>query len=856
MTYSSFFRTEITSQLPAKLSALADLAADLRYSWHHDVRSLFANLDPVLWEECGHNPKVFIRRVAQEKLDRAAVNHSFLARYSRVVANAEAYAAQEMREELKECLDVDRDLVAYFCAEFGLHESLPIYSGGLGILAGDHCKAASDLGIPFVAVGMLYRQGYFHQQIDGNGQQQAIYPVNNLDDLPVERACGPSGEPLKVRIELPEGTVHLQIWLAKVGHIKLVLLDSDVPENSEQCRNITFQLYGGDRVMRIQQEIVLGIGGVKALRALALEPTVWHINEGHAAFLVLERAREYIEQGFSFAEAWEMTAAATLFTTHTPVAAGHDIFDHDLVMEYFHHRIASMQLDHDSFLALGKAGAEAVGFNMTTLALKGSRFHNGVSAVHGGVASANERALWPELEPEENPIGYVTNGVHANTFIAQQWLSLFETRFPDWRNELTNPEYWDCIKSIPDHRFWSVRRECKSELISFLRERITIQLERNSRSENEIHQLTQYLNERAEEILVIGFARRFATYKRALLLFQDMERLRKLLIDQERPIMFVFAGKAHPADEPGQALIREIYRHMMNPEWMGKILMVEDYDLALARRLVSGVDVWLNNPAYPMEASGTSGEKAGMNGVINLSVTDGWWAEGYNGRNGWAIYPHDPRLSFKERDDAESAALYRLLEEEVIPQFYAFECKGYSERWVAMAKQSMMSIIPRFCAERMLLDYVNQYYAPATRARRRLLAQEAKLARELAQWKQKIRAGWHDVSVTVVELPPAQLAQGDAFRVTAAVTLGSLQPSDLRVECVIGKFSLEGHFQAVMTTQLTPQEPLASESQVLFSAEIRPVLQGRIAYRIRAYPYHEALTHQFEMGLMRYAQDE
>lgn len=848
----TIFTLEVTPVVPPELARLQELASDLRYGWERDIRSLYASLDHPLWEESGHNPKVFMRRISSEKLRKAVNNPSYMARYSRVIAAADNYDGRKLRKELEPYLDKDQDLIAYFCAEFGLHESLPIYSGGLGILAGDHCKSASDLSLPFVAVGMLYRQGYFTQQIDQYGRQQAIHYTSFLNDLPVTKAVSESGEPLQISINMPRGELKLQIWLATVGHIRLVLLDSDLPENSEEYRDVTFRLYGGDITMRIQQEIVLGIGGVRALRALNLAPSVWHINEGHAAFMVLERCREFMRQGRDFRTAWELTASGTLFTTHTPVPAGHDIFESDLLLEYFGHWLDELKLSREELLDLGRANTELHGFNMTSLALHGSRFHNGVSAIHGGVASQNESAIWPELDPPENPISHVTNGVHASTFLAQEWQQLFDARFPDWRSELTHAEYWNRIDDISDHKFWSVRRECKGNLLRYVKKRVTRQCRRNRRSENEINSRTHWLEERGEEALVIGFARRFATYKRALLLFNDMNRLGKILENNDRPVIFVFAGKAHPADHPGQALIESIYQYSQNPAWQGKLLLVEDYDLALARKLIAGVDVWLNTPAYPMEASGTSGEKAGMNGVLNLSVMDGWWDEGYNGDNGWAIYPQHTDHSPEARDSGEADVLYSLIENEIVPLFYDRDGHGYSEEWVRRSKASMKSIVPQYCSERMVVDYVQKFYSKAAGHHRKLLADDARVAQALADWKQRIRQQWPNVVIELVACPPGSVQAGEAVTLSVRVTLGALNASDVMVECVTGSEKADGQFEVETNYSLRCENPMET-GQAIYSLQLNEELHGMITYRLRAYPSHSMLGHPLEMGLMRYA---
>ncbi|HEY5790217.1 MAG TPA: alpha-glucan family phosphorylase, partial [Gammaproteobacteria bacterium] len=628
------FSIEVQPTLPERLARLEELASDLLYSWDREVRGLFWRLDAALWENCHHNPRIFLRRVAQARLDAAARDRVFLEDYARVISSYDSYHREASRSDLELVLNPAEDLVAYFCAEFGFHESCPIYSGGLGILAGDYCKAASDLGLPFVAVGLLYRQGYFTQTIDAHGNQVAHYTPIRFSDLPVRRATAADGSPLEVELQLPGRVLRLNVWLAKAGHIQLVLLDSDRPENSDDDRAITYQLYGGDEQTRIQQEMVLGIGGVRALDKLGLRPTVWHINEGHAAFSILERCREAVAGGLPFAAALELVAAGTVFTTHTPVPAGHDIFPRQLVEQYLGDYAAGLGLDLGQFIALGTHGDDRERFNQTALALRGSRFHNGVSAIHGAVAARMEAYAWAQVPPAENPLTHVTNGVHVPTFLAREWVNLFDMRFSgQWRSELLNEEYWERIDELPDHSFWSLRQSLKSEMLADVRRRAIAQHRRNGLGPGQVERLVRHLDPDDPEVLTVGFARRFATYKRATLWFSDAERLARLLNHPERPAVLIFAGKAHPRDIPGQDLIRAIHGFAQRPEFEGRIILLEGYDMALARKLVAGCDVWANTPEYPLEASGTSGQKAGINGVINLSVLDGWWGEGYNGDN-------------------------------------------------------------------------------------------------------------------------------------------------------------------------------------------------------------------------------
>lgn len=844
------YSLEVQPRIPERLSRLTDLANDLLYSWDRQVRGLFYRLDPQLWEACGHNPKVFLRRVSQDRLEEAAQDRIFLEEYSRAVSVYDTYHQDHMPTGVHEHLDPGKDLVAYFCAEFGFHESLPIYSGGLGILAGDHCKAASDLYLPFVAVGLLYRQGYFTQTIDGHGNQVAHYTPTNFADLLISPAVDAEGAEVHVRVDIAGRQVMLKVWQAKAGHITLYLLDSDLPQNSEHDRSITYQLYGGDAHTRIQQEIALGIGGVRALRALGLQPNAWHINEGHAAFQILERCRELVAQGMEFDAALELVAAGTVFTTHTPVAAGHDIFDYDLISNHFDGYIKELGISREQFLRLGDGADHHSGFNMTTLALRGSRFHNGVSRIHGGVASHMESYVWPQVPPEENPIRYVTNGIHVPTFLAREWASVFDMRFGgEWRNELLSEEYWERIDHIPDHSFWSLRQSLKSELINDVRQRVVLQYRRNGASDAQIRRVTRHLDPDDTDVLILGFARRFATYKRATLLFSDPERLARLLNQKQRPVVLVFAGKAHPSDMPGQHLIQVIHEFSRKPEFEGKILLLEGYDLALARKLVTGVDVWLNNPEYPLEASGTSGQKAGINGVINLSVLDGWWGEAYNGENGWAIAPHGPQHDAEFRNREESRELLDILEHEVIPLYFHRNGHGYSEGWVRMSKQSMKTILPRFNAQRMVMDYVRDYYGRAVRQGERLAAERARPARELAAWKKKIRERWPKVRLRRSDDSPTAIPAGTRFPIRVRARLEGLSPEDLRVECLVGVEQRDGRFDLHRSYLLEPSGA-AADGEVEFAIDLEPPLSGLQHYKLRMYPYHALLSHPFETGFM------
>ncbi|MGM0476627.1 MAG: alpha-glucan family phosphorylase [Pseudomonadota bacterium] len=845
----SLFTLEVQPRTPEGLERLHDLADDLLYSWDRQVRGLFYRLDASLWEACGHNPKVFLRRVSQETLEQASRDRIFMEDYNRVLSVYDTYHQEGMRSHIQPYLDPEKDLVAYFCAEFGFHESFPIYSGGLGILAGDHCKAASDLGLPFVAVGLLYRQGYFTQTIDNGGHQVAHYTPTDFGSLPVHLCRDASGNGIRVEVELPGRVVQLQVWRAKAGHITLYLLDSDLPENSEADRSITYQLYGGDIETRIQQECCLGIGGVRALRALGLEPTVWHINEGHSAFQILERCRELVNQGESFDVALEAVGGGTVFTTHTPVPAGHDIFSREMTSNYFSNYSDELGIDIERFLELGSTPDEGDSFNMTALALRGSRFHNGVSRIHGGVAAETEANIWPEIPASENPIRYVTNGVHVPTFLAREWSNLFDMRLREWRSELLNEGFWKAIDDIPDHRYWSLRQSLKTELLEDVVARAEEQYRRNGFSEAMIKRITRLARQSESDALVIGFARRFATYKRATLIFSERERLKRILNDTDRPVLFVFAGKAHPKDKPGQELIRRIHEMALDPDFIGRILILEGYDMALARKLVTGVDVWLNTPEYPMEASGTSGQKAGVNGVLNLSVLDGWWGEGYSGDNGWAIVPHEPGFDPEYRDHEEARDLLDILIHQVVPLYYQRNNHGYSAGWVAKSKAAMRTIIPRFNAQRMVMDYVRDFYSPAREQNARFMTNELKAARTLAEWKANVRAAWDGVWMRREAEPPSSLHHGDSLTLRVRVHLNGLEPDDVTLECLVAPARNDGLFETAERFVLSPEKTL-EDGEYLFSVEMQPRLPGLQYYKIRLYPSHEWCSHPLELGRM------
>jgi glycogen phosphorylase len=843
------YSLEVNPILPESLVRLDELAGNLWYSWDRPTRELFERLYPSLWNAVGHNPKAFLRRVDERRLLSAASDPVFRSNFDDALAAYDAYLSASARGDVQQPFQAG-DLIAYFCAEFGFHESLPIYSGGLGILAGDHCKAASDMGVPLVGIGLLYRQGYFFQTIDGEGNQRATYADSDFSELPVELVTVEGGADMRVSVELPGRTVALRIWRTRVGRVQLFLLDTDVPENDDRDRGITYRLYGGDRTMRIEQEILLGVGGVRALAQLGLEPTVWHMNEGHAAFLVLERIRALRRAGLDFATALEAVAVNTVFTTHTAVPAGHDHFPDEMLAGYFAGYSRELGIDDDTLLALGHTPASDE-FDMTALAVRGSRFHNGVSRLHGQVSATMLQDLWPQIPAQENPIDHITNGVHVPTFLSLEWVDAFD-RFlgPDWHQRIGDPEKWRTIDDLPDEAFWSVHQFLKSRMLQTLQQRVREQHFRNQGSESQLDRLLEHADPLDPNVLTIGFGRRFATYKRATLLFENLEWLERLLSDAKRPVLFVFAGRAHPADVPGQDVIRTIAKFARSPALEGKLLLVEGYDLWLARALVSGVDVWLNNPVHPLEASGTSGMKAGMNGVINLSVLDGWWAEGYDGNNGWAIKPAAHTMDQAHRNLEESRALYEILQDQVIPMYYDRDGNGRPSQWIGLAKRSIASILPRYNAARMVGEYVSKFYGSAADHGRRYRDASYAAAKDVAAWKARVRAAWPGVALRRVDLPQARLKFGQSLRLELVVTLNGLAPQDVVVELLLSAPDFEAAEDPPRRYRFVADGPVDSSERQRFVLELAPEVCGRLDYRIRVYPWHELLAHPFELGLM------
>lgn len=845
------YQLEVQANLPKELTELHDLADNLIYSWDRRVRRVFRYMDPELWDRSNHRPKVLLKWISQSRLEELRQDRNFFDEFQHALAvhRSQLSKTENPHPDIAPTLRASSSLIAYFCAEFGLHESLPIYSGGLGILAGDHLKAASELGLPLVAVGLMYHQGYFTQHVDSEGKQHARAKAHQLDTLPIRLVRDASGDPVTVTVPFPDREIQVQIWQASVGHLPLYLLDTDVAANQAKDRSLTNQLYGGDHTTRLAQEWVLGIGGVKALRALNKSPSAWHINEGHAAFSILERTREWVETGLDFETALETVASATLFTTHTPVPAGHDIFTTEEMAHQLGPLADLMQVPVKRLLALGSASKSEHQFNMTSLGLQGSRFHNGVSEIHGRVASHMEARHWADIPAEENPITYVTNGVHVLTFLAREWANLFDTRYHGWRDRVTDKQYWRThVDKIPDPNYWNIRQLIKTEMLQFITNVLRKQYLRNLVGDVHTERLLLNLSpSNSEQPLVIGFARRFATYKRATLIFRDLGRLARLLNNPEMPVVLLFAGKAHPADQPGQELIRQIIEVSRQAPFAGKVFYIEDYDLALARHLVAGVDVWLNNPEYPLEACGTSGQKAGINGVLNVSILDGWWAEAFDGKNGWGITPIQ-NATAEARDAAEAENLMEILEHEVIPLYFDRDGVGYSHEWIKRSKAAMASIIPAHSAHRMLLDYCNQFYIPAIKRNQMVSAEENRVAIELTQWKHKIHAAWPKIHLVRLHNPIEYLNNNEVFHLQVEMFLDGLNADDIRIECMLGYETATDNFEKLICYSLEFTKNI--NDNCLFELNVPLTENGLFKYELRLYPTHPALAHPFEMGYM------
>jgi glycogen phosphorylase len=702
--------------LPYRIRRLADVACNLWFSWHSHALWLFQSLDPKLWDDVSHNPVRLLFEIDSQRLEEVTADPEYIKQYDTVISAFDHYMSDKETWFTRQYPKLQNRLIAYFSMEFGIHECLPIYSGGLGMLAGDHLKSASDLGLPLIGMSLLYRESYFTQFITAQGEQQVLFIHNTYSDLPVMPVKDENGEQRIVRVNMDHRSLAARLWQSQVGRVKLFLMDTDFQENTTENRKITQRLYVGDRDLRLLQEILLGIGGVIAIRSMGLKPDVYHMNEGHCAFLGIERIADLMAGGETFEKARQKVKASTVFTTHTPVPAGNEVFNTGRVETYLNSYLEAKRIPVESFFDLVRCGVDQDpnAFNMTALSLRLADHSNAVSQIHGEVSRLMWHGAWPDRTLEEVPITAITNGIHTRTWMSSWFKNMLDAHLkPKWRYELTNPKFWEAITKIPDEIIWRAHQELKQILILEIRKRLVSQRERNGESREAIAEAETLLN---PKWLTMGVARRVALYKRATLLFTNRDWLKSLVGRDDRPIQIIFAGKAHPADQPGRALIREIYSESRNPDYKGRIVFVENYDMSFARRLVSGVDVWLNTPRRTMEASGTSGMKVAVNGGLNLSVLDGWWCEGYNGRNGWPVGEDKKYYNESEENNADAYAIYRILEDQIMPMFYERDPKDLPKRWIEMMKESMKSIIPQYNTNRMIIEYMTQMYEPALAA--------------------------------------------------------------------------------------------------------------------------------------------
>ena len=849
-----FNKITVNPQLPKRIEKLSEISNNLWWSWNTEFLRLFKTIDNDLWETCEKNPVKFLKQVSQERLEAVSKNVEFLKEYDKLARQFEDYMNSKNTWFSNNYPENKNDLIAYFSAEYGLDRTIPIYSGGLGILSGDHLKSASDLGIPLVAVGLLYKNGYFHQKINGYGDQETEYINIELSNLPINPVKDENGEDLIIYVKFPKRRLYLKVWQINVGRIKLYLLDSDIEKNNPEDRDVTLRLYGGDQEMRIRQEIVLGMGGTNLLtRALGLNPTIYHMNEGHSAFLILELIKNIIrDKQVSFDVARDIASSKTVFTTHTPVPAGNDIFPLDLVDKYFKDFWPRLGLDREEFLRLGMKPSQILepGFNMGILALKVAGKKNGVSKLHGAVSRELFGDVWPDIAANESPITYVTNGIHTCSWLSPKLKELYNKYLmPYWQDNIHEDKVWEKINNIPDKTLWETHQDRKEKLLKLVKDSTTQRLRRSGYSYEEINEITSKLNPNA---LTIGFARRFATYKRATLIFKDLERITQILNNSEKPVQLIFAGKAHPADKEGQDLIKRIHEISMMPQFKGKIFLLENYNIAMSQYLVSGVDVWLNNPRRPMEASGTSGQKASVNGVINFSVLDGWWAEGYNQENGWTIGTNAEYNSYEEQDIADSQSMYRTLEDKIIPTYYDKNEEGISPKWIRIMKNSIISTGGKYSTARMLLDYTNNLYMPLCNLTKKYY-QNVDTVAEYNLWKKNLYINWKDIKITQTNnLDNITIDAGNNIEVKCEVELPNVDLENITVECYYGKILDNGIVEnvSIIPMKLTGKDE--ENKKYEYTTKIELKTGGNYGYTFRVMPRHEMLLDAENLNLVKW----
>ena len=833
----------VKSSLPEELKCLDEIAHNLWWIWNYQARDMFRALDPVLYTEVKHNPVLLLERLSYERKEEIVKDAAIMATIKSVYNDFKAYMAVEP--------DKKRPSVAYFCMEFGMTQVLKIYSGGLGMLAGDYIKEASDSNVDMCAVGFLYRFGYFTQSLSMDGQQVANYEAQNFNSLPIERVLDENGNQMVVEVPYNNYSVYALVWVANVGRVKLYLLDTDNDMNSEFDKPITHALYGGDWENRIKQEILLGIGGVLTLKKLGIKKDIYHCNEGHAALCNLQRLCDYIEEGLTFNQALELVRASGLYTVHTPVPAGHDYFDKDLFGKYMGAYPAKLGISWDEFIGMGRTNPDDHNekFCMSTFACNTCQEVNGVSMLHGWVSQKMFSNIWSGYYPEENHVGYVTNGVHFPTWCATEWRAVYAKYFDKKHlSDQSNQSIWEAIYNVPDEEIWSTRMALKQKLVDYIKIQFRDTWLKNQGDPSRVVSLLNKINPNA---LMIGFCRRFATYKRAHLLFTDLERLAKIVNDPDHPVQFLFAGKAHPADGAGQGLIKKIYEISQRPEFLGKIIFLEDYDFQLARRLVSGVDIWMNTPTRPLEASGTSGEKAEMNGVVNLSVKDGWWLEGYREGAGWALTEKRTYQNQGYQDQLDAATIYGLLEHEIIPLYYNKNKKGYSEGWIKVIKNSIAQIAPHYTMKRQLDDYYNKFYIKEAERFNKLSADNNKIAKEIAAWKETVAERWDDIEVVSKEwdIPVSGPETGKTYNVKYVVNEKGLDDAvGLEIVSVFTNKDGEERIKSIIPLEVTGRDG----NNFVFEGKIEPNVAGTYKSAVRMYPKNSLLPHRMDFCYIKW----
>ena len=824
----------VKSTLPAELKCLDEIAHNMWWAWNYEARDMWKSLDKDLYEEVGHNPVMLLDRLSYERKEAIVKDKAIMERVKAVY--------KKFREYMDVAPDANRPSVAYFCMEYGINQVVKIYSGGLGMLAGDYMKEASDSNVNMCGVGFLYRYGYFKQTLSMDGQQIAQYDAQNFNSLPVERVLDENGQPLVVDVPYMNYQVHAYVWVMNVGRIKLYLLDTDNEMNSEFDRPITHALYGGDNENRLKQEILLGIGGILTLKKLGIKKDIYHCNEGHAALCNLQRLIDYIHEGMSFNEALELVRASSLYTVHTPVPAGHDYFDESLFGKYMGGYPQILGISWDEFIGMGRTNPDdhSERFCMSTFACNTCQEVNGVSKLHGWVSQRMFAPIWKGYYPEESHVGYVTNGVHFPTWTATEWRKVYAKYFDkNYIYDQSNESLWHAIYNVPDAEIWETRMALKKKLVDYIREKFAATWLKNQGDPSRVVTLLESITPNA---LYIGFCRRFATYKRAHLLFTDLERLSKIVNNPERPVKFIFSGKAHPADGAGQGLIKRIFEISQRPEFLGKIIFLEDYDMELARRLVSGVDIWMNTPTRPLEASGTSGEKAEMNGVVNLSVLDGWWVEGYRQGAGWALKQERTYQNQGYQDQLDAATIYSLLENEILPLFYNRNEQGFSEGWIKTIKNSIATIAPHYTMKRQLDDYYDKFYNKEAANFKKLSANNNRLAKELASWKETVAQRWDSIRVVSKDDSVLYGAEtGKKYTLRYVIDEQGLNDA-IGLELISIKTDKNGEEHIFSKREF---EVVAHEgNNYTFEATFEPDVAGTFKSCVRMYPKNENLVYR------------